>query len=156
MRSTQSHLHTATIATPRMTCLTKTCGMQVTGLGNPHLLERVSNTLNQMRSLFKTFDEDSDGYITKEEFAKVNFSRDCRAATCHASPAMHHAPCKVGTQPSAPAPCCSLGCTSSRHLNCCVRWAGHAAYQLHAEVVHMGSPLNIIQHAPPRAKPANA
>ena len=45
--------------------------MQVTGLGNPHLLERVSNTLNQMRSLFKAFDQDSDGYITKEEFAKV-------------------------------------------------------------------------------------
>ena len=45
--------------------------MQVTGLGNPHLLERVSNTLNEMRLLFKSFDEDSDGFVTKDEFAKV-------------------------------------------------------------------------------------
>lgn len=50
---------------------------QVTALGNPHLLERVSQTLKQMRILFKTFDHDNDGFVTKQEFAEA--SRPCCA-----------------------------------------------------------------------------
>ena len=45
--------------------------LQVTALGNPRLLERVSNTLKELHRLVECFDADNDGYITKEEFFKV-------------------------------------------------------------------------------------
>ena len=55
--------------------------VQVTALGNPHLLERVSNTLKQMRKLFRSFDTNGDGYVTKAEFSEASC---CCPAACEA------------------------------------------------------------------------
>lgn len=45
--------------------------IKVTGLGNPLLLERVSSSLIAIRNLFRQFDEDHNGHITREEFTNV-------------------------------------------------------------------------------------
>ena len=44
---------------------------QVTALGQPKLLERVSNGLIQLRRLFQNFDINLNGEIDRDEFAKV-------------------------------------------------------------------------------------
>lgn len=46
--------------------------MQVTALGNPKLLERVSNTLSELHKLFERFDTDDSGFITKDKFFRVS------------------------------------------------------------------------------------
>ncbi|KAK9815561.1 hypothetical protein WJX72_005858 [[Myrmecia] bisecta] len=45
--------------------------IKVTALGNPKLLERVSNGLLSIRNLFMQFDKDANNVITREEFAEV-------------------------------------------------------------------------------------
>lgn len=45
---------------------------QVTALGNPKLLERVSVGLLAIRNLFDQFDLNKDKVISQEEFASVN------------------------------------------------------------------------------------
>jgi hypothetical protein len=45
--------------------------MQITALGLPKLLERVSSALLAIRSLFIHFDADGNGWVTREEFARV-------------------------------------------------------------------------------------
>ena len=47
----------------------------MTALGNPKLLERVSNALLALRDLFKQFDADSNNIVTREEFAQARTSR---------------------------------------------------------------------------------
>jgi Ca2+-binding EF-hand superfamily protein len=46
----------------------ETRASQVTALGNPILLERMSTALTEMKNLFKKFDSNGDGTITREEF----------------------------------------------------------------------------------------
>ena len=45
--------------------------MQVTALGNPKLLERVSGALIALQNLFSQFDMDMNNTITREEFSQV-------------------------------------------------------------------------------------
>lgn len=45
--------------------------VKVTALGQPKLLERVSASLVAVHNLFRRFDEDLNGVITREEFEKV-------------------------------------------------------------------------------------
>ena len=45
--------------------------VQVTALGQPSLLERVSASLVAIHNMFKTFDADLDGVITRADFEKV-------------------------------------------------------------------------------------
>lgn len=45
--------------------------MQVTALGQPSLLERVSASLVAIHNMFKTFDADLDGVITRADFEQV-------------------------------------------------------------------------------------
>lgn len=45
---------------------------QVTALGNPKLLERVSGALTALQNLFAQFDKDMNNMITKEEFSQVS------------------------------------------------------------------------------------
>lgn len=47
-------------------------GVQVTALGQPKLLERVSASLVAIQNLFRTFDADLDGVITREDFETVD------------------------------------------------------------------------------------
>ena len=44
---------------------------QVTALGQPKLLERVSDSLVSVHNLFRRFDEDLNGVVTRDEFEKV-------------------------------------------------------------------------------------
>lgn len=44
---------------------------QVTALGKPALLERVSNALLALRGLFKEFDSDDNNVVTREEFTQA-------------------------------------------------------------------------------------
>lgn len=46
-------------------------GGQVTALGQPKLLERVSNSLVAVHNLFRRFDEDLNGVVTRDEFEMV-------------------------------------------------------------------------------------
>lgn len=46
--------------------------LQVTALGNPKLLERVSGALIALQNLFAQFDKDMNNKITKEEFSQVS------------------------------------------------------------------------------------
>lgn len=46
--------------------------MQVTALGNPKLLERVSNGVLTLQALFKQFDTDNNNVVSREEFGQVN------------------------------------------------------------------------------------
>jgi hypothetical protein len=48
--------------------------LQVTALGQPKLLERVSDSLNAVHNLFRRFDEDLNGVVTRDEFEKVSFA----------------------------------------------------------------------------------
>jgi proline dehydrogenase len=45
--------------------------IKVTALGNPKLLERVSNALLAVRDLFRVLDENGDGFVDKDEFTTV-------------------------------------------------------------------------------------
>ena len=45
---------------------------QVTALGNPKLLERVSNGVLTLQALFKQFDTDNNNVVTREEFGQVH------------------------------------------------------------------------------------
>lgn len=56
--------------TPRP-CATFPLPLQVTALGNPKLLERVSSGLVAIRNLFSQFDTDMNNVITREEFKAV-------------------------------------------------------------------------------------
>ena len=47
------------------------CLLQVTALGNPKLLERVSNGVLAIQSLFQQFDTDGNNQVTRDEFAQV-------------------------------------------------------------------------------------
>lgn len=58
-----------------LTCMVRLA--QVTALGNPKLLERVSNTLKELHNLFDRFDVDHDGFITRDEFFRVRPSFAC-------------------------------------------------------------------------------
>ena len=42
--------------------------MKITALGDPNLLKRMSSTLTEIRRLFRKFDSDGDGLITREQF----------------------------------------------------------------------------------------
>jgi proline dehydrogenase len=42
--------------------------IKVTALGNPTLLEALSNTIVQFRKLFEEFDKEKTGYVTREQF----------------------------------------------------------------------------------------
>lgn len=53
-----------------MTCALH-CAFQVTALGQPKLLERVSDSLVSVHNLFRRFDEDLNGVVTRDEFEKV-------------------------------------------------------------------------------------
>ena len=44
----------------------------MTALGQPKLLERVSDSLNAVHNLFRRFDEDLNGVVTRDEFEKVS------------------------------------------------------------------------------------
>ncbi len=46
--------------------------VQVTALGQPKLLERVSDSLVSVHNLFRRFDEDLNGVVTRDEFEKVH------------------------------------------------------------------------------------
>ena len=48
--------------------------MQVTALGQPKLLERVSGSLVAIRDLFRIFDADLNGVVTRDEFDRVRRS----------------------------------------------------------------------------------
>ena len=56
--------------------------MQVTGLGNPKLLERVSIVLKELHALFRRFDKDGDGIVTKDEFFEVRLACIASHALC--------------------------------------------------------------------------
>ena len=43
----------------------------MTALGNPKLLERVSNGVLTLQALFKEFDKDNNNVVTREEFGQV-------------------------------------------------------------------------------------
>jgi proline dehydrogenase len=45
--------------------------IKVTALGNPLLLERMSNAINEASNLFSKFDHDNDGIMTRNEFKKA-------------------------------------------------------------------------------------
>ena len=45
---------------------------QVTALGQPKLLERVSGCLVAIRDLFRIFDADLNGVISRDEFERVS------------------------------------------------------------------------------------
>lgn len=45
--------------------------IKVTALGNPLLLERVSNALIAIKDLFRQFDDNGDGFIERESFYRV-------------------------------------------------------------------------------------
>ena len=45
--------------------------VQVTALGNPKLLERVSNGVLTLQALFKQFDTDNNNVVTRDEFNQV-------------------------------------------------------------------------------------
>jgi proline dehydrogenase len=45
--------------------------VKVTALGQPKLLERVSDSLVSVHNLFRRFDEDLNGVVTRDEFEKV-------------------------------------------------------------------------------------
>ena len=48
--------------------------LQVTALGNPKLLERVSGALVALQNLFSQFDMDMNNKITRDEFSQVGLS----------------------------------------------------------------------------------
>ena len=52
----------------------------MTALGQPKLLERVSASLVAIHNLFRTFDADLNGVITRDEFEKV--LPDCPLSDC--------------------------------------------------------------------------
>ena len=52
--------------------------LQVTALGHPKLLERVSASLVAVHNLFRRFDEDLNGVVTRDEFEKVSLIWVCR------------------------------------------------------------------------------
>ncbi len=52
------------------------CLWQMTALGQPKLLERVSASLVAIRDLFAIFDADLNGVVTRGEFDKVRCSYD--------------------------------------------------------------------------------
>ena len=68
---------------------------QVTALGNPKLLERVSNGVLAIQSLFQQFDTDGNNQVTRDEFAQVGLpafhcsSRQCWHLPCLLHSAMH-------------------------------------------------------------------
>ena len=43
----------------------------MTALGNPKLLERVSNGVLTLQALFKQFDTDNNNVVTRDEFGQV-------------------------------------------------------------------------------------
>ncbi len=47
---------------------------QVTALGQPKLLERVSKSLMAVQHLFRCFDEDLNGVVTRDEFEMVRLT----------------------------------------------------------------------------------
>jgi len=50
---------------------TSFAAIKCTALGNPPLLDRMSVAVEELRTLFNKFDEDGNGWVTKEEFQKV-------------------------------------------------------------------------------------
>lgn len=52
-------------------CRFDCAALQVTALGQPKLLERVSDSLVSVHNLFRRFDEDLNGVVTRDEFEKV-------------------------------------------------------------------------------------
>jgi proline dehydrogenase len=42
--------------------------IKVTALGNPKLLTRMSQAITEAKRLFEKFDDNMDGYVTREEF----------------------------------------------------------------------------------------
>jgi hypothetical protein len=58
------------------------CNDQVTALGQPKLLERVSDSLNAVHNLFRRFDEDLNGVVTRDEFEKVRHATWSVSSAC--------------------------------------------------------------------------
>ena len=54
--------------------------VQVTALGQPKLLERVSNSLIAVQHLFRRFDHDLNGVVTRDEFEMVRLTLSPRRA----------------------------------------------------------------------------
>ena len=44
--------------------------LKVTALGNPKLLERMSNMIIEVKNLFSKFDEDGNGLVSQEDFIR--------------------------------------------------------------------------------------
>jgi hypothetical protein len=70
---------------PRTILITSLPCLQVTALGQPKLLERVSDSLNAVHNLFRRFDEDLNGVVTRDEFEKVGSALALTAPHCPAS-----------------------------------------------------------------------
>jgi len=49
------------------------CGLLMP-TGNPLLLERTSNAINVVKSLFHDFDQSQDGFVDRQEFKVCRFS----------------------------------------------------------------------------------
>lgn len=62
--------------------------VQVTALGQPKLLERVSDSLVSVHNLFRRFDEDLNGVVTRDEFEKVHCTNSYGRAARLAHPAV--------------------------------------------------------------------
>lgn len=62
----------------------------MTALGQPKLLERVSDSLNAVHNLFRRFDEDLNGVVTRDEFEKVNCAATLAASSESSALCRHH------------------------------------------------------------------
>ena len=89
--------------------------LQVTALGQPKLLERVSDSLNAVHNLFRRFDEDLNGVVTRDEFEKVSFAMafTAFAPNCCAYRGQHLL--QMGRAPLCVACCTNMQC---RHPCC--------------------------------------
>ena len=128
-------------------------GAQVTALGQPKLLERVSDSLNAVHNLFRRFDEDLNGVVTRDEFEKVGFAMAFTVLTRTAVPSkgssllqtwvpMANALCSAVTEPMA---CrCTGSCSQTPRQSGCRR-SSHP-WRARAQVLSSQSMFSTIIH----------